>query len=43
MSLIGTGFPAKIDDKHYLFIGLLAECLCCVFVDRDNKNSIYDT
>ncbi len=43
MSLIGTGFLAKIDVKQYPFIGLIAECLGCVFVDRDNKNTLCDT
>lgn len=43
MSLIGTGFLAKIDVKSYPFIGLIAQCLGSVFVDRENKNTLGET
>jgi len=43
MSLIGSGFLAKIDVKNYPLIGLIAEYLGSVFVDRDNKDTIKGT
>jgi lysophosphatidylcholine acyltransferase/lyso-PAF acetyltransferase len=43
MSLIGTGFLAKIDVKSYPLIGLISENLGSVFVDRDNKNTLGET
>lgn len=33
------GFIAKIDVKHYPFIGYIATCLGCLFVDRVDKNN----
>ena len=43
MSLIGPGFLSKKDVKDYPLVGLIAECLGSVFVDRDDKNSTGDS
>jgi len=40
LNLTGTGFLAKQEVKNYPLIGLIAECINGVFVDREDKGSL---
>lgn len=43
MSLFGCGFLSKSDVKNFPFIGLIAQSIGCLFVDRNNKDKLEHT